>query len=220
MTAIADELASLGTAKAVEFAALPNTFVIELSEQASATDVSQYLTSLGNVDFFYPLTARQQSTRATPNDPLYPNQWHLNNTGQSGGTAGEDVNVKSVWDTILGTDVVIGIVDDGLQHSHPDLTSNYSAALSFDFNNNDSDPSPSSSDRHGTSVAGVAAGDGFNGIGVSGSAPDATLAGLRLISAPSTDQDEADALSYMNQDIDIYSNSWGPSAGSSHQMIV
>ena len=35
-----------------------------------------------------PLVAKQRFTRLTPNDPLYVDQWHLNNTGQGGGIAG------------------------------------------------------------------------------------------------------------------------------------
>lgn len=157
------------------------------------------------------MSTRQHTTRAIPNDPLFANQWHLRNTGQTGGTVGADVEVEPVWDNYRGTGVVIGIVDDGLEHTHPDLSPNYVPALSFDFNSNDPDPTPTSTfDDHGTAVAGVAAGAGFNGLGISGAAPSASLSGLRLIAAPTTDLDEANALGFMPQGIDIYSNSWGP----------
>jgi subtilisin-like proprotein convertase family protein len=140
-------------------------------------------------------------------DPLLENQWHLK--GPSEEVAG--ANVRSVWSFVTGVGATIGIVDDGLQRTHPDLVANYVAALSHDFNNNDPDPSPSSSNRHGTAVAGVAAAVGDNGIGVSGAAPDSGLAGLRLISAPASDADEAAALGHEPQAIDILNNSWGPS---------
>jgi len=140
-------------------------------------------------------------------DPLLEQQWHLK--ARSAEPAG--ANVRAVWPTTRGSGVVIGIVDDGLQHTHPDLQPNYSSALSFDFNFNDSDPSPNTSvDHHGTAVAGVAAARGDNGIGVSGAAPLATLAGLRLISAAATDAQEADALGHQGNAIHISSNSWGP----------
>ncbi|MBD1938468.1 proprotein convertase P-domain-containing protein [Microcoleus sp. FACHB-68] len=64
------------------------------------------------------------------------------------------------------------------------------------------------SNRHGTAVGGNVAAEGNNGLGVTGAAPEASLAGLRLIANRVTDLQIADALSYRNQDIDIYNNSW------------
>ncbi len=58
----------------------------------------------------------------TPNDPLFSRQQHLNNTGQQGGVAGADVNAPEAWDITRGdTSIVIAIIDDGVQTSHPDL---------------------------------------------------------------------------------------------------
>ena len=51
-----------------------------------------------------------------PNDPLFTQQWHLQNTGQQAGTAGEDARLTTAWDSVRGTGVVIGMVDDGLQY--------------------------------------------------------------------------------------------------------
>lgn len=158
----------------------------------------------------YAPAVRQHQKRFVPNDPLFAGQWHLRNTGQQGGTAGEDARLVSAWDVATGAGVVIGVVDDGVQHTHPDLAPAYRADLSYDFNFNDADPTPGTGDDHGTAVAGVAAARGNNGVGVSGTATAASIAGLRLISAATTDQQEATALSYKPQEIAIYSNSWGP----------
>lgn len=161
--------------------------------------------TFGNT-FVWPMVARQQSPRLIPSDPRFPNQWHLRNTGQSGGTVGADANITSVWDNYTGAGVVIGVVDDGVTPGHQDLAPNYNASLSYDFNRND--PIPDGGD-HGTSVAGVALSP-INGLGGVGAAPAATLAGLQLIDGTSTDSMEANALAYKMQDIDIYTNSWGP----------
>lgn len=125
----------------------------------------------------------------TPNDPYFnpgnptgfPGQWYLDKQGTG---AIYDVNIKGAWNRgLTGEGVTIGIVDHGLQHTHPDLTGNYVAAHSHDFVDDDFDPSPSPSDsfeNHGTAVAGVAAARGGNGLGMTGVAPHAKLAGLRV----------------------------------------
>jgi len=151
-------------------------------------------------------------------DPLFPNQWHLINSGQSGGTPGEDVDILPVWeDGLSGEGIVIGIVDDGLQHDHPDLSENYISAFSYDFNDNDSNPYPDLGnylgEGHGTSVAGVSAARENNGTCGVGAAFRASLAGLRLLASETTDAEEANALSYRRDKIHIYNNSWGPLDG-------
>ena len=157
-----------------------------------------------------PLLARQLFAHAAPNDPLFAQQWHLKNTGQGGGTAGSDVNVVNVWDTRQGSGVRIAIVDDGLEVTHPDLAANVDLVNDRDFNGLDDDPSPGADNFHGTACAGVAAARGNNALGVSGVAPLATLVGLKLIAAPTTDADEADAFAFKSDLIHIKSNSWGP----------
>ena len=178
-------------------------------------DFNKVVEELSNEDFidaFYPLVPKQQEKKFIPNDPNFDEQWHLQNTGQDGGTNGEDANVTGAWNTVTGTGVTIAIVDDGLDHAHPDLNGNYLPAHSWDYCDGDSDPTPGSSgDGHGTSAAGVAAAIGNNGIGVSGGALDANLVGLTLIACGNSDSTEASALGHDKQDIDIYSNSWGPS---------
>jgi kexin len=166
------------------------------------------------VDYAYPNWHRRRTKRATPNDPLFPNQWHLDNTGQSGGTAGEDVNITSVWDTNIGSsNEVIAIVDDGLEIAHDDLMPNIITDESWDYVDGNDNPSPVLPDEnHGTACAGVAAARGFNTLGVTGAAPQAGLVGHRLLGA-ATDANEADALTRNNSLIDIYSNSWGPADG-------
>jgi len=145
-----------------------------------------------------------------PSDPLYVNQWHLWNTGQGGGTVGQDANVEPVWTTNTGSaNEVIAIVDDGLQIAHEDLAPNIVSGLSYNYLNGTSDPTPTTNLPHGTSAAGVAAARGFNGIGVSGVAPLARLVGFNFLAHAST-TNELDALSRLPQVVDIYSNSWGP----------
>lgn len=216
-TSATELAASLGADSLAQAPYLTNAYVWEFPPDLTAQAVSSLLAAATGVEYAFPLVPHLLQTWAIPNDTYFADQWHLLNTGQPG-LPGVDASVTTAWDTVRGSGVQIGIVDDGLQWQHPDLTPNYAAALSFDFNNNDGDPSPEANntqDHHGTSVAGVAAARGFNGLGVSGVAPSAEIAGLRLISyfgPPSTWPDDlktAQALSYQNQTIDVYNNSWG-----------
>ncbi|NDV63505.1 S8 family serine peptidase [Puniceicoccales bacterium CK1056] len=152
-----------------------------------------------------------------PLDPRFPEQWHLENVGQSGGLPGADINVRPVWDSgITGAGVTIGVVDEGIQYAHPDLQSNWINGSGYDYNDDDSDPAPDpfdTDDRHGTAVAGIslAASNELGGLGV---AYDASLVPLRLIAGGFEFGEEAEALSYHVSSgipVDIYNNSWGPS---------
>ena len=88
----------------------------------------------------------------TPNDPLFADQWHLQNTGQTGGTPGADANVVPAWQVATGEDVTIAIVDDGLQSDHPDLADKYQPELSYDFVEDDANPSPDLSCRISSTI--------------------------------------------------------------------
>ena len=189
---------------------LPYSWYVE-TDSVNAPHYFGQLQTSGEIEVAYPLIDRQHYPRWTPNDPYFSDQWHLDNTGQDNGVSGEDVNITGAWNSVRGTGVVIGVVDDGLEWDHDDLKTNYESTLDYDYCNYDGNPNPAGWDAHGTAAAGVAAATGNNGIGVSGAAPDASLAGLMLIACGNSDSDEANALSHLNNDIDIYSNSWGPS---------
>ncbi len=197
---------------------LPGYFILEIRDALGCFSAVSEMRGHPKVISAEPLLARQQQKRSVPNDTLIGDQWHLHNTGQNGGVAGIDANVINVWGTFggagtRGAGVTIGIVDDGLEVTHPDLAPNVDTTIDFDWNDGTpNDPSPDlGSDFHGTAVAGVAAARGNNSLGVSGAAPEATLVGLRLVATSTTDDDEAGAMLHRNDVIDIKSNSWGPS---------
>lgn len=191
---------------------LENYHLFLLPAEKARTFDAQTLRNLPEVQWMERQYERRRFKRLPP-DPLFPAQWHLNNTGQSKGTPGMDANVVPVWQQgVFGNGVQVAIVDDGLQHSHPDLSDNYAAEDSWNFNDDSADPSPVyAGDRHGTSVAGVAAArdDGIS-CGV-GAAYRAGLAGIRLIADPVTDAQEAAALTFHYDNNHIFNNSWGPS---------
>ncbi len=147
-------------------------------------------------------------TTFTPDDPLFSSQWHLENTAQvSGSTAGEDADVVGAWGLgYTGDGVLLGIVDDGLEIAHEDLQDNVASGESWDYGGDDDDPT---GNEHGTSVAGVAAGVGGNGIGITGAAPKAHLEGFAVLTSGATDADIADALARNAANTHAYNNSWG-----------
>ncbi len=68
---------------------------------------------------------RQVRIAAMPDDGSFPNQWGLRNTGQAGGTVGADIKAVDAWDIHAGSrDVVVGVIDTGIAHDHPDLVAN------------------------------------------------------------------------------------------------
>jgi proprotein convertase subtilisin/kexin type 2 len=145
-----------------------------------------------------------------PNDPLFPEQWHLRNTGQAGfggsGTAGEDLNVLMAWNHATGTGIRIAVIDDGLDIGHEDLQ--VVAGKSWDYRTNAYGDPSSAQSSHGTSCAGLAAAKGHNGVGVTGVAFNAQLVGYNLLSATTGDFG-ADAVVKDLAENQIYTNSYG-----------
>ena len=140
-----------------------------------------------------------------PTDSMVSSQWHLSNTGQTGGTPGIDINVSAVWDDYTGTGVSIGIYDDGVDYTHSDLNDNYDASQHLVIGGTTYSAMPTTG-YHGTAVAGLIAAEN-NGSGTVGVAYDSSITGvpiLRSTGAP----DLLSALWQMNR-FDIVNNSWG-----------
>ncbi|XP_032227541.1 proprotein convertase subtilisin/kexin type 6 isoform X2 [Nematostella vectensis] len=147
------------------------------------------------------------------NDPLFEEQWHLHN--KKAGYEAFDHHVLPVWQMgVYGKDVVVSILDDGIEYTHDDLKENYDKLASYDFNSNDADPAPrytwNDENRHGTRCAGEVAAQMNNSVCGVGVAPKAKVGGVRMLDGDVTDAVEAGSLSLNPQHIDIYSASWGP----------
>jgi kexin len=140
-------------------------------------------------------------------DPIFNDQWHLLNSVQPG----HDLNVTGLWlEGITGKGIATAVVDDGLDMDSNDLKPNYFAEGSWDFNEGGPDPRPLLlDDKHGTRCCGeiAAAKNDVCGVGV---AYDSKIAGIRILSKPIDDIDEAAAINYAYHKNDIYSCSWGP----------
>ena len=117
-------------------------------------------------------------------DPLTSQQWHLQNTGQSGfsqsnGVAGNDLDLDFAHLMgIKGRGITVSVIDSGVEISHPDLQANVVAGS---VNLGDGSDFPTDLNGHGTSVAGLIAAVEGNGIGGRGVAPHASLVGFNYL---------------------------------------
>lgn len=119
-----------------------------------------------------------------PADGLYGSQWHLGFIGSLGYTSApsgsKTAGIERVWNDFAGKGVSVGIWDTGVQRSHWDLDANYDASkhVVIDGTLNDGQPL-TSTDRHGTAVAGIIAGED-NAQGGVGVAFDASITSIRV----------------------------------------
>jgi subtilisin family serine protease len=167
------------------------------------------------------------------NDPRFPAQWHLDNTGQPNGTKLNDVRALGAWAHVGGgkATVVIAIIDDGIDLDHPDLKANIwknpgrgardRHGRDFVDDSDRFNPRPKvfnlpfdntkTNDIHGTPCAGVAAAVGNNGRGVTGIAWNCRLMAVKILAGPNLAPNDriADAIRYAGRHADVLSCSWG-----------
>ncbi|XP_028922811.1 neuroendocrine convertase 1 isoform X2 [Ornithorhynchus anatinus] len=149
------------------------------------------------------------------NDPMWTQQWYLQDTRMTPTLPKLDLHVLPVWQKgITGKGVVITVLDDGLEWNHTDIYANYDPDASYDFNDNDHDPFPrydlTNENKHGTRCAGEIAMQANNkkcGVGV---AFDSKVGGIRMLDGIVTDAIEASSIGFNPDHVDIYSASWGP----------
>lgn len=144
------------------------------------------------------------------NDPIFSTyQWNLNNTGQNGGKVSVDVKFCDSRIITGSSNVIVAIIDQGIQLDHPDLKV-YS--VSYD---SETGTSPSIIyGTHGTNCAGFISGKTNNGLGIAAiasSCPSMSISNS-LFATPDSRQKRANAINFawMNG-ASVLSNSWGSS---------
>lgn len=175
-----------------------------------------------------------------PNDPEFGQLYGLHNEGGTGGTSGADINAPEAWEVSTGSqDVLVGVIDTGIDYSHPDIAPNYwtnpgetgvdaegrdkqtngvdddgngyiDDFRGWDFVNNDNDPMDDN--NHGTHCAGTIGGKGNDGQGVAGVNWDVSLVGIKFLSGSGSGSldDAVRAIEYGTQiGVTLTSNSWG-----------
>lgn len=169
-----------------------NVELVKLPKKVSVEQALNYYRNLPEVEYAEPNYVRK--LQSIPDDSKFSNQWGLHNSGQSvKGTAGlvdADIDMPEAWDLSTGNnEVVVAVLDTGVDYTHPDLTSNvWVNKNEIPDNNNDDDKNgyiddihginsgynyndygdPMDIDSHGTHVAGIIGAKGNNGQGISG----------------------------------------------------
>ncbi|NME70894.1 S8 family serine peptidase [Flammeovirga aprica] len=176
-------------------------------ETDSLNEFGELLTSYSELDiieFAEPKTVYKvfgDTSKEPPNDPFFDLQWHYHNTGQNYGTEGADISLLDAWKIETGLpDVVVGVIDGGIDTEHPDLKNRLwinvgeipGNGIDDDGNGyvddyygwNYADNMPTIiPDSHGTHVAGTIGAENNNGKGVSGIAGGSDSEnGIRMMS--------------------------------------
>ncbi|ATC84289.1 S8 family serine peptidase [Pseudoalteromonas agarivorans] len=178
----------------------------------------------------------QVSIAQTPDDPRFDELWGLNNDGQTGGTADADIDAVEAWDISTGSrDVVVGVIDTGIDYSHSDLASNMwvnSSEVPGDGIDNDGNGfvddvhginaitnsgDPMDDEGHGTHVSGTIGASGNNATGVVGVNHEVSLVGCKFLDAAGngSTSDAIKCIDYMvglknaGVNLRVLNNSWG-----------
>jgi len=184
----------------------------------------------------------KKTEQAPFNDPYLPSQWHYNNTEQTGGTAGADINLFKAWQLQTGqSNIIVSIHDEGVDYKHEDLSANmwkneaelnglpgvdddYNGYIDdvygFNFRTMTGEIKP---ENHGSHVAGTIAAVNNKGKGVSGVAGgDGTGNGARIMTCQIL-ENANNARSYVyaaDNGAVISQNSWGYTSPGMYEQSV
>lgn len=203
-------------------------FAFDAVEASRWLDAHQRMAGLRSAE---PEMYRELRVTALVDDPMLSDQWHLTRSGTDVPGVGQ-IHVEGAWDITKGNpDVVIAVFDTGTDLRHPDLIPNLIDG--FDAVDGDDDPSAACSasydgrdaaascpaqtpyrESHATSVCGLTAGRGDNGLGTTGVCPLCTLRPVRVIGDESSEigsgLSSAEAFRRgVNEGAWVINNSWG-----------
>ncbi len=172
---------------------------IDVADDTDVNEVLEEIRNDPNVEFAE--IDELNTLYYTPNDPLYPQLYGL-----------KLMDSECAWNTSKGEDIIIAVLDTGVNYKHPDIANNMwqdtNGNYGYDFSDDDSDPIDYHG--HGTHCAGTIAATGNNNKGIIGVAPKAKIMAVKIF-PNAFDSKIAKALKYaVDNGAKILSNSWGP----------
>lgn len=189
------------------------TFLFKVTKSAGKNPVKlcNDLDKLEAINFAEPNLINRFDKLTLPTDRLFKEQWHLKSKTGVELVANADVNAEDAWKITKGSrDVVVAVIDDGFDLTHPDLRAPGKVVHPRDFVDGDRSPFPTDdhNDYHGTPCAGVAIGE-ENGSGIVGIAPGCAFMPIRFDLAADDDM-LWEIFDYVGKRADVISCSWGP----------
>jgi subtilisin family serine protease len=226
----------LGVIDIKSFDTVEGLYLVKLPQTLGVLSAVQLAKELDGVAYAEPNYLLR--TQVLPNDPSFGTLWGLNNTGQLGGTADADIDAPEAWDITTGSsNVVVVVIDTGIDYTHPDLVANM-FRNETDCNTNgidddgnkaiddchgldtvNRDGNPLDDHDHGTHVAGTIGATGNNGTGVVGVNWSVKLMACKFLNAAGSGS-TADAVACLDYvalmkdrgvNIVATNNSWGGS---------
>ena len=226
---IAAFMADFGLEVIRAYRIIPNCYYVRISGEQSVGEKARSLLDLPEVELVEP--NMKNSIDATPNDPGFKGLFGMHNTGQTGGAVDADIDAPEAWDTGTGNNnVLVGILDSGVDYDHPDLAANMwvnpgeTPNNGIDDDNNGyiddiygwdwafNDNAPTDYCGHGTHVAGTVGAVGDNGQGVTGVCWTVKMMALKYLDdeGSGSSSDAISAIEYAAANgVDIIQNSTG-----------
>ncbi len=202
------------------------TYFFKVTNSYIAFNLAAKLVEQGLVEYAEPVF---KTNIKLFDDPLYNEQYYLNNTGQlidgSVGIIDMDIDAPEAWTITKGNNIRVAVIDDGVDLCpvHEDLLGNVLSGYTPNCKNN-CDGRPQVCSNHGQAVAGIIAAN-HNNIGIKGIAPNIKIVPFRIfecnnygntIAKTNKDIGEAINKAWDNFYCDILSNSWGGGSPSNY----